>query len=408
MRLLLNGTDTLPVTAAQLPGPQLPAPTQPRATTQIAATPPAPTPSVVTSAEVISWNEMDAASRNQWRVMRSTQDAFRTPFFSLEFIDAVHAARGDVRVIMLHDHHRLVGLLPIHQLGNVAVPAGRYFNDAHNVIADPQTQLDWMGMLRQCRLKSFDFHALVGNADGISDRCVMGRTESFRADLGTNSHDFLRSLERDHKTIRRQEQKTRKLEREVGPLTLEMDCRDSGQLAQVIDWKRDQYRRTNILDLFTPSWTRGLMHQLHDRPAEPMGTCSTRGVLSVLRAGDEVVAMHLGMIESGLLHYWFPVYDPQYSRYSPGTALFKAIVRSASEQGIHCVDMGYGEQPYKRKQTDTVTSVLHGCTSVSRTYRSWRRASHAASEAIKRIPMKQSLKQVLRRVQPNAGISKIR
>jgi CelD/BcsL family acetyltransferase involved in cellulose biosynthesis len=363
--------------------------------------------SSVTSAEVIAWDQLGRSTREQIGSLRAKQSEFCTPFFSLRFFDAVQAARGDVHAILMCDRNHLVGVLPIHRLGRVAVPAGRFLNDAHNVIADSQTQLDWLWMLRQCRLKSFDFHALVGAQLGMPATSTIGETRSFSAELGDDSRAYLAALESDHRTIRRQEQKTRKLEREIGPVSMELDCRDPELLSKAIRWKRRQYQRTNILDLFTPDWTRSLLQHLHEKPLAPLATTPTRGILSVLRAGDRVVAMHFGMIESGLLHYWFPAYDPTFARYSPGTALFKSIIRESTNAGIHCIDMGYGEQPYKRKQTDTVTTVRHGCVSTSRTYRTWRRAANTAAIAIKRIPMKESIKQVVRRVQPNAGIRKL-
>ncbi|KAA1258436.1 hypothetical protein LF1_09560 [Rubripirellula obstinata] len=361
----------------------------------------------VTAAEVISWNELDQSLRDRLISLRSTQHEFNTPFFSLGYLDSVQAARGDVDVVVMTGGNQVVGLLPFHRLGRVAVPAGRFLNDGHNVIADPRTQLDWMWMLKQCKLKSFDFHALLGSHYGMRETSVIGSTQSFKADLGTSSVDFLSTLESDHVTIRRQEQKTRKMEREIGPVTMELDCRDPNLLAQAIQWKRSQYQRTNILDLFTPDWTRSLMHVLHEQAPVQLDATPTRGLLSVLRAGDQVVALHYGMIESGLLHYWFPAYDPEFARYSPGTALFKSIVRSSTEAGIHCIDMGYGEQPYKKKQTDTITMVSHGCVSTSNYYRAWRRATHTATKVIKQIPMKESIKQVVRRVYPSAGISKL-
>lgn len=362
----------------------------------------------VTSAEVMAWDQLGFAERDQYEVLRQSSDDFRSPFFSLGFLDAIHASRGDLKVILMRNHQDVLGFLPMHRLGRIAVPAGRFFNDAHNIVTDPKTQFDWMRVLGQCQLRSFDFHALVGEQQKLPADSVIGTTQSFSAELADDSQGFLRRLENEHRTIRRQEQKTRKLEREVGAVTLEIDCRDEALLQQAIRWKRDQYRRTNILDLFTPEWTRNLMHCLHQRSACAMADSPNRGLLSVLRAGGQPVAMHFGMIESGLLHYWIPTYDPAFAPYSPGTALFKAIVQTSTDVGIHCLDMGYGEQPYKRKQTDTITSVAHGCVSSSRGYRVWRRAANAATHLVKRIPMKETVKQIVRRIQPNAGISKLR
>lgn len=364
--------------------------------------------------DVISWVDLRAESRENWESIRKGRLDYRPPFFSTAFCDTVHAARGDVCVAVLRCDNQELGYLPFHQIGRIAVPAGRYFNDAHNVILKPEANFDWLWILQQCELKSYDFHALVplqgsegdceahDTNDSIS-QFAQGITKSFSAEIGRDSTAFLKQLEKNHKTMRKQEQKSRKLAREVGPLTLEFDCRNPEMLRQTIRWKRQQYRRTNILDLFTPDWTRSMLENLHSRSG-----LETRGILSVLRAGDEVVAAHYGMIENDLLHYWFPTYNVDYSRYSPGTALFKEIVRASSEHGIRCIDMGYGEQPYKRKQTDTITTVSYGCISKSRMYCQWKRVAKATHGALKKAPMKKQLKQVLRMIRPNAGISKLK
>ena len=355
------------------------------------------------SIEVIQWPDISASQREAWEAIRSEHPDFRTPFFSTAFVDAVHDSRGDVLLAVLRSSGQCVGFLPFHRSGNIAFPVGRFFNDAHNAILRNDVKVDWSRLLREMGVTSYDFHSLCGPVSSEQNMYCHGTVESFRADLGDDSEVYLAQLEKDHKTIRRQEQKTRKMGREIGEVTLEMDCRDVAILTQTIGWKKQQYARTNILDLFTPPWTRKLVYELFlKQPGQ------TRGILSVLRAGDQVVAAHIGMIEGDLLHYWFPTYNVEYSRYSPGTALFKAIIRDGTKHGISCVDMGYGEQPYKRKQTGTVTTVAHGCYSLSRLHHHRMRTSKVAREAIKNLPMKSHLKAILRQIMPDAGISKLR
>ncbi|MEM6470098.1 MAG: GNAT family N-acetyltransferase, partial [Planctomycetota bacterium] len=191
--------------------------------------------------------------------------------------------------------------------------------------------------------------------------------------------------------------------REQGMVEFEFDCRSLDLLREAIRWKRQQYRRTNILDLFVPEWTRSLLEELCSNPG--CETSEMRGVLSVLKAGGKVVAMHVGLLEKGLLHYWFPSYNPSFARYSPGTGLFREILGSASENDLHCIDMGYGEQPYKLKQTDSLDSVSQGCFTGNIVYRHWRCASNHASSLLRRLPGKEPIKRVYRRLLPNAGIT---
>jgi CelD/BcsL family acetyltransferase involved in cellulose biosynthesis len=350
----------------------------------------------------LSWDELDSSDRSIWEETRRTQPHYRSPFFATAFCDAVQAARGDLLVAVVRSGQQPIGFLPFHRVGRVAFPPARRFNDAHDIIAGPETKIDWLWLLKECDLKSYDFHALVGSPNPPMGAYHQGIVGAFSARLGNDSHSFLQRLERDHKTIRRQAQKSRKMEREVGPMRLELDCRDSEVLQQIIEWKRQQYRRTNILDFFTPRWTRELVRHLH-RAAEGRA----RVILSVLRAGDRVVAGHIGITEGGRLHYWFPTYDTAFARYSPGTALFKEIVRASTDHGIDCIDMGYGEQPYKRKQTDTVTKAAYGCITPSLLHWHWKAATKTASLAAKKVPMKEQLKHLLRRVRPTAGISEL-
>jgi CelD/BcsL family acetyltransferase involved in cellulose biosynthesis len=355
----------------------------------------------VSRVDVISWDRIDHSDRLRWQSLRQSQPTMATPFFSTAFIDAVHAARGDVLVAIMEDSESVLGYLPFHLLGQSAKPVGRFMNDAHNVIATPQTKIPWPWLLRQIGTRSFDFHAMVGSTQHLDSQMIFGSTPSFSASIGEDGHAYLARLEKEHRTIQKQDQKTRKMIRRWGPLRFEFDCRDPGLLEQTIRWKREQYRRTNILDLFTPDWTRRMLRHLHDQ------TESARGLHSVLWAGDRVVAAHIGMIENDLLHYWFPTYNTEYSIYSPGTALFKTIVAQSTSHGIRVIDMGYGEQPYKKKQTDAITSVSHGCITGSRWLTLSRQAQGRISGWIKRLPMKQSLKCILRQIKPDAGIGKL-
>lgn len=358
--------------------------------------------------QVTSFDRLTDHELTRWRAVRRTREEFQTPFFSPEFSAAVQNARGDVQVAIIRDEERIIGFLPFHRYRGSAVPVGRFINDAHNVITTPDTRIDWLWLLEQIDARAYDFHALVGGDPDEMREHGHGTIQSFRADVGDDSQAYLRQLGKSHKTIGRQGQKSRKMAREIGPLRFEFDCRDERLLTQTIEWKSQQYQRTHILDLFSTDWTRTLLRELFQEDPDQLQPERARGILSVLYAGDAVVAAHYGMIENNILHYWFPAFDVQYARYSPGTALFTSIIGESSRHGVQCVDMGYGEQPYKRKQTDATGTVAFGCITRSRLHRQWRAIETAAISSIKKMPLKESIKRVWRRLQPQAGISKLR
>lgn len=359
--------------------------------------------STVVSVKLMSWGEMDRVDRQRWNELRGTQPKMTSPFFSTQFIDAVHRSRGDVDVAVLGNGHQTIGYWAMHRINGVAKPVGRFLNDAHNVVAAPQIEIDWRWLLKECQVVAFDFHSLVGDASHLEHGMIDGYHQSFAANISRRAGCFVDSMEQSHRTMRKQNQKTRKMARECGPLRFEIDCRDPAVLQTAIAWKRDQYQRTHILDLFGPTWTRRMLQQMHR--LEDNHSC--HGMVSALWAGDQLVATHIGMREGKLLHYWFPSYNETFARYSPGTALFKEIAKHACQHGIETIDMGYGAQPYKRKQTDVITTVAHGCVTYSPWVRSKRRMMNKALHLRKDLPMRSTLKRVLRAVIPSAGIGKL-
>ena len=345
---------------------------------------------------------LSSSDLNRWEAIRFERPKFSHPFYSTTFAQSVQNARGDVIVVIVRRGDQAIGFLPIHRTGNSCWPVGRCFNDAHGLITDSNQQISLKWILSQIGAKAFHFHALSGGDVKAESNECFATIPTFCLPVGDDSKKALIMLEKRHVTIRRQEQKTRKLNREVGTVDFEMDCRDTRVLETLIQFKRDQYFRTGMIDLFYPKWTRIMLRSLHDRPRT-----GAHGVLSVLRAGNRIVAAHYGIREGDFLHYWFPAYCSDYARYSPGTALFKSIVQNASDVGIRLIDMGYGEQPYKRKQTDTQSEVRLGVIARSRSYRCLEHAKYQTKEYMRQIPCKQTIKKTLRRISPHGGLDRL-
>jgi CelD/BcsL family acetyltransferase involved in cellulose biosynthesis len=202
-------------------------------------------------------------------------------------------------------------------------------------------------------------------------------------------------------TVDRQDQKTRRLARDLGPLRFEFDCRSADLLDELIGWKRDQYQRTHTFDILSQAWIRTLLHRLHCWDRDGL-----HGLLSVLFAGDKPVAMHYGLFEGDFLHYWFPVFAPEYGYGSPGTELFLQVVRECQRRGVTKIDFGYGEQAYKYKLTNVRGRMSHGLADDSSLRRTAYRLKNQARLIAKNAPGKQQLKPILRSLMPNFGGSK--
>jgi CelD/BcsL family acetyltransferase involved in cellulose biosynthesis len=137
-------------------------------------------------------------------------------------------------------------------------------------------------------------------------------------------------------------QKRRKLEREQGDIEFTFASTDMAALATLIDWKSAQYARTGHFDRFSRPWIRDLVRLLAacDEPA-------CRGTLSTLSVGGRLIAAHFGIRTTTRLSLWFPSYDLEFARYSPGLQLFLALAEAAPDHGVRILDLGKGTETYK-------------------------------------------------------------
>jgi CelD/BcsL family acetyltransferase involved in cellulose biosynthesis len=155
--------------------------------------------------------------------------------------------------------------------------------------------------------------------------------------------------------IRAALRKMRKLEREHGDLRFVPHETAPEALATLLRWKQQQYLQTGVVDVLARPWVRQtleLAHATHDE--------GFAGLLSLLYAGDTLVAAHLGLRSRRVWHYWFPAYDPRFARYSPGIALLLKMVEHASALGIGSIDLGKGDARYKSSLANTTVPLVEG------------------------------------------------
>ena len=152
----------------------------------------------------------------------------------------------------------------------------------------------------------------------------------------------------------------RRLEKDLGPIVFEAESLDTAALEQLIEWKSDQYRRSDLLDQFAVPWSVELLKRtLADRGPEFAGT------LSVLRAGGSLAAAAFGLRSRSCWHYWYPAYSRTLSAYSPGMILLLRMIEDQAGRGIREVDLGRGEEAYKYRLRTGVVGIAEGRVVVS-------------------------------------------
>jgi CelD/BcsL family acetyltransferase involved in cellulose biosynthesis len=66
-----------------------------------------------------------------------------------------------------------------------------------------------------------------------------------------------------------------------------------------------------------------------------------------LYVAERPVAFFLGTLHKNVLYDNFTAYDPEFSKYSPGTYLFFQIFEELCRDGVDAVDFGFGDAWYK-------------------------------------------------------------
>ena len=288
-----------------------------------------------------------------WARLASSSVEFSSPYFHPQFTGDVASVRSDVEVAVCYDSGQPIWFFPYQRSGQTARPVGGMLSDAHGLIHDGRQSWSWPGVLKACGLSSWDYHYKVAAQipfaewrPDVAAAAVMnlqGGFENYTTRLVSKS------------IIKQTDRKARKLERELGPLRFEWNCDDDYAFDLLRKWKSQQYRDSDIADVFEFEWTVKLLKRIRQHSSRDY-----EGLFSVLYVDEQPAAVHFGLRAGSVLHQWFPAYDPGLNSYSPGTIHLLEMARHADSHGIERIDLGRVCHYKSRVATDLV-DVAAGC-----------------------------------------------
>lgn len=348
---------------------------------------------------LIAASELDAGLQSTWRALQASHPALRSPYFAPEFTLAVAAVQSDVRIAVLEDGARVVGFFPHQARWRIGRPVGAPLSDHHGVVCAPGTHWDWQALLRASRLASWRFDHLPSEQAPQGGVCIAA--DSPALDLSRGMAAYLDARRASGvRSLGEFERKARKLAREVGPLRFEAHTQDAQVLATVLHLKSQQCRRTGVQDFFARPWTRALV--------EHIGTLqhpNFAGRLSALYAGDQLVGAHLGMRSATVWHWWFPVYSHAMAPYSPGAQLLLHVAQAAADAGCGLLDLGKGDDAYKRTFADCSLPLAEGWVAARPTLTfAWLTGRDAARRWVKTSSLTQPLRVLRKRLRMSARL----
>jgi CelD/BcsL family acetyltransferase involved in cellulose biosynthesis len=338
--------------------------------------------------DALTGEEIDA-----WYALRAGNPALDSPYFHPGFAAAVHASGQPVSVVVARSlSGRVSALLPGHQEGARLRPVGWPGADFQGPVLAPGTALSPMDFLVD-GVRELAFDHLLRPGPGFDPWIISSKPSPYLDTTGGLDGYLARASRTGKDNMGQARRRTAKAERAHGPVRFAADVVDDAALARVIEQKRAQYAATGSRDYFSePNRIELMRRLLHTR--DP----AFAGILSTLHIGEDLVAAHFGVRSDHVLHWWFPVYDPAYAQLSPGWILLRELVAATAELGIHRIDLGRGDDEYKRRAKTGETEVSQAFITRSSTRRMFRRAHHSMIEAAKASPLAPGLRHVVHRL----------
>jgi CelD/BcsL family acetyltransferase involved in cellulose biosynthesis len=297
--------------------------------------------------------ELGAGELAAWRGMQETGGVFDNAFLSPGFSVAVGRVQQSVRVAIIEDGSSVAGFFPFEvagfRVGRAICPR---LSDTQAVVHRDGFEWDARELLKRCKLDVWEFRRLIEPQWIGSGRRVSRPRRSPIIDV---SRGFDHYSTQHRSTVKKINAQGMRLQRDAGSLRFAFQSSDPAALELLLRWKSAQYRRTGRWDRLSEPWVVSLFEGLFQNPSD-----GCAAILSELHAGDRIVAVHFGLRAASSLSYWFPAYDPDASRHSPGLVLLLMIIEAACAAGVDRLDLGVGEEEYKRRLMTGELQVAEG------------------------------------------------
>ena len=294
---------------------------------------------------IVEMDELDSAHIERWLELRASNPALDSPYFHPAFAAAVASTRPGVRVIVGETADGSVAsFLPVQFDKRTCRPAGWPAADFQGPICAPNVDFDITAALRSAKIGSYEFDHMLDGLPGF-EPWIFGREPSSYVDVSGGLDGYMsRASSTGKRRIKDAARLGRKAEREYGPVRSVVESTDSSVLDVVISLKQRQYQATGARDYFAMARHVELMHRLMATSTDP----EFGGLLSAVYAGEHLIAAHFGLRAGPVLHWWFPVYDPEFSRLDPGWMQLRAVLEAGPELGLERIDLGRGDGEWKR------------------------------------------------------------
>jgi CelD/BcsL family acetyltransferase involved in cellulose biosynthesis len=331
----------------------------------------------MSAVRMIHFDRLTERELHYWHALRSANPRLDSPYFDPQFARAVHESGRDVHVVVRDRGGEVDALLPCHRDRSLLRPVGWPAADFQGPVLAPETSFAPLEVL-QGGVRGYAFDHLLEPCPDF-EPWVESRKVSPYLDVTGGLDGYLGRASRSGKdNMAQARRRAAKAEREYGVVRFVAESVDSAMLDRVVQLKRAQYVATGARDYFAETDRRLLLSKLLLTRGPGFG-----GILSTVHFGEHLAAAHFGMRAGHVLHWWFPVYEPNLGRFAPGWILLRELVQAAPALGITRIDLGRGDDEYKRRAKTGESSVCLGMVTRSAARHALRKLHHTAVDAAK-------------------------
>jgi CelD/BcsL family acetyltransferase involved in cellulose biosynthesis len=330
---------------------------------------------------VVKPGDLGPGEAARWAELQRTPPVTRSPFLSLTYAQVVGRHRPGARVAVVEDGGQIEAFFPFELSGRgmargMALPIGFPMSQLQGFVGSG-APIDAKSVLRQAGLRGWRFkHAPPDQEALLPHRYAGSDSQCLLVDLSAGYEVYRKGLSKSMttETARRR----RALERRFDTVDVEWHtAQPAAALKKLIEWKSRMYGPSR--ELFADPSAVRIIEELS---ASARDDCT--GVLSVLSAGSEPVAVDLWLAEPHGLAGWFTSYDVEFRRSSPGIMLLLAVAEEAASRGITLIDFGGWPDDHKLRVTNDSYPVIGGAIWAHRTEEMARRLYRRSASARKK------------------------
>jgi CelD/BcsL family acetyltransferase involved in cellulose biosynthesis len=205
-------------------------------------------------------------------------------------------------------------------------------------------------LMRQWKLSTWVFENLIAPTEIVAQTTTLASTVSRRVVMREGFGKYLAEMAAMGKSVRKQTTNLRLLNRDHGEVRFVSNCGDDAVLSAIFHWKADRFNAGES----TP-WVERVVEALYKTRKADFS-----GMLSALYAGDRLVAAHFGVRSDTTLYYWFPAFNPEFGRYTPGGLLIYFLLQNLKAMKCDVLDFGPGGERYKEYFSNSAIPVHRG------------------------------------------------